>query len=508
MRSPGDGGASATSAPAMVDPPGAFGLWLQVIKTGGISVDYNSFLKRDYKSLVDMPGQRRALHLSRLHVILVAAGALVIGTLLALASDDAAATRGQLTVNGIAPASLPAAVPTDEGRLRLPLALPELPVSAAPPAAAPRAAEPAADWQESRIRRGDTLSSIFKRLGLAQGAIHELVRLGKPARVLRRLQPGQTLRVRHDGERLLELVIRESDLESVRFYQVDGQFHVQRVVRELERRVAFGAGTIESSLFESGIAAGLSNALIMELAGIFGWDIDFVLDIRKGDQFRLLYEEQYLDGRKVADGPILAAEFTNRGKTWRAIRYTYADGRSDYYDPSGLSMRKAFLRTPVDFTRISSRFGKRKHPVLNRMRTHKGVDYAARAGTPIRAAGDGKIVFRGRKGGYGRTIIIQHGARYSTLYAHMSRYHKRARKGRYVKQGQVIGYVGSSGLATGPHLHYEFRVNGVHRNPLTVRLPNARPIARSRKDNFLAHAQRVMAQLDMYTETQLASLRR
>ncbi len=491
------------AAPAtVVDLPGTFGLWLRGIKTNGISVDYNSFLKRDYKSLVDMPGGRRPLAFSRLHVILVAAGALVIGTLLALASDDAAATRGE-------PATLLGAVTprpaTADGRLRLPLAVPPLP--ATPPAADPATDDTAApDWQETRIRRGDTLSAIFKRLGIEQGAIHQLVKLGKPARILKRLQPGQRLRVRQAGGELQELVIRESELAAMRFHRVDGAFRAQRVVRELERRVAYGEATIESSLFEAGTTAGLSNSLIMELAGIFGWDIDFVLDIRRGDHFRLLYEEQFLDGKKVADGPILAAEFTNRGRTLRAIRYTDASGRSDYYDASGLSMRKAFLRTPVDFTRISSRFGRRHHPVLNRMRTHKGVDYAARAGTPIRAAGDGKIVFRGRKGGYGRAIIIQHGTRYSTLYAHMSAFNRKARKGRYVKQGQVIGYVGSSGLATGPHLHYEFRVNGVHRNPLTVRLPNARPIARKQKEAFRAHARRILAQLDMYTETRVATL--
>ena len=214
----------------------------------------------------------------------------------------------------------------------------------------------------------------------------------------------------------------------------------------------------------------------MELANIFGWDIDFALDIRAGDHFTVIYEERFLNGEKIGNGPILAAEFVNQGRSYKAIRYSDAGNRSDYYSPTGLSMRKAFLRTPVDFRRISSRFGKRKHPILNRMRMHTGVDYAASRGTPIRAAGDGKVIHKGRKGGYGRTVIIQHGGRYSTLYAHMNSYRRGVYTGKRVKQGQIIGYVGSSGRATGPHLHYEFRVNGVHRNPLTVKLPSAKPI--------------------------------
>ena len=244
----------------------------------------------------------------------------------------------------------------------------------------------------------------------------------------------------------------------------------------------------------------------MELAGIFGWDIDFVLDIRQGDQFTVLYEELYLDGENIGNGDILAAEFVNQGKKYQAIRYTDKGGKTDYYSLDGKSMRKAFLRSPVEFSRISSGFSLgRKHPILNKIRAHKGVDYAASRGTPIKATSNGKIVHQGNKGGYGKTIIIQHGTKYSTLYAHMSNYRKCLKQGSRVKQGQIIGYIGSSGLATGPHLHYEFRVNGVHRDPLRVKLPGAEPLDKQYIDDFMTKAESLVAQLDLVRGVQVAS---
>jgi murein DD-endopeptidase MepM/ murein hydrolase activator NlpD len=245
----------------------------------------------------------------------------------------------------------------------------------------------------------------------------------------------------------------------------------------------------------------------MELAGIFGWDIDFALDIRKGDSFKVLYEEIYRNGEKIKDGDILAAEFINDGEVYRAVRYTNPKtDRTEYYTPEGKSMRKEFLRTPVNFTRISSRFTTaRYHPVLHKFRSHKGVDYAAKRGTPIRAAGDGKVIFKGTKGGYGRVVILQHGSKYTTLYAHLNSYDKSISVGKKVKQGQTIAYVGSSGLATGPHLHYEFRVDGVHRNPLTVRLPSSEPVPQSHLASFEQTTAPVLAQLDLLSrDTQLA----
>jgi len=242
----------------------------------------------------------------------------------------------------------------------------------------------------------------------------------------------------------------------------------------------------------------------MEMAGIFGWDIDFALDIRQDDKFSILYEEEFIDGKKYQNGNILAAEFTNQGKTFKAIRFTDKSGRTSYYTPEGRSMKKTFLRSPVDFRRISSRFGKRKHPILKKRRLHKGVDYAARRGTPVQSSGDGKVIFKGRKGGYGRVVIVQHGSRYQTLYAHLNGFKRGLRVGKYVKQGQTIGFVGSSGRATGPHLHYEFRVNGTHRNPLTVKLPSSAPIKSAYKNDFMAYADRVLSQLNTHKPTQIA----
>jgi murein DD-endopeptidase MepM/ murein hydrolase activator NlpD len=265
-------------------------------------------------------------------------------------------------------------------------------------------------------------------------------------------------------------------------------------------------GRIESSLFESAATAGLSDKLIMNLAGIFAWDVDFVLDIRRGDDYYILYEEIWQNGKFVSSGDVVAAEFNNNGRTFEAVRFTDGDGRTDYFTPDGHSVRKAFVRAPVDFTRISSSFNpRRKHPVLNTIRAHKGVDYAAPSGTPIKAAGDGKVIFRGRKGGYGNAVILQHGGNITTLYAHMSNFAKNARVGSRVKQGQTIGYVGSTGLATAAHLHYEYRLNGVHRNPRTVALPQADPIRENYRTEFLAAASPILDELQRYKRTQIAS---
>jgi murein DD-endopeptidase MepM/ murein hydrolase activator NlpD len=265
--------------------------------------------------------------------------------------------------------------------------------------------------------------------------------------------------------------------------------------------------TINDSLFLSATKAGLSERFTMELAHLFGWDIDFALDIRKGDSFSVLFNEHFLDGEKIQNGQILAAEFTNQGKLYESIYFTDQSGKGDYYSSDGYSKRKAFLRTPVAFSRISSRFSKsRKHPVLKRTRAHKGVDYAAPRGTPIKSSGDGKVSFIGRKGGYGKVIQIQHGSKYKTVYGHMSSFNKKLKRGSRVKQGQVIGYVGSTGVATGPHLHYEFRVNGVHRNPLTVSLPKANPINKKYRVNFLQYSENILSSLKLKKHEHLALL--
>lgn len=365
------------------------------------------------------------------------------------------------------------------------------------------------NWQEVTVKSGDNLSLIFQSVGLGASDTHNIAQLGKDIKPLLNLRPGQVLRFgfdnTHDPKTLQQLQLQLSAIKSLEIKLTADGYKTNLATREVEKRQTNATGTIESSLFEAGIAANLSDNLVMELAYVFGWDIDFALDLRQGDHFTVVYEEDYLDGNKIGDGDILAAEFTNRGNMYRAVRYTDSDGSSHYYTPKGESMRKTFNRTPVHFSRISSRFNpNRKHPILKTNRPHQGVDYAAAIGTPILATGDGKVDFVGNKGGYGRTVILSHSGKYTTLYAHMSKFKKGINRGTRVKQGDVIGYLGMSGLATGPHLHYEFRVNGVHRNPLTVALPKAEALPKKYKNDFNQKSLPLLAQLNNLSKIRLA----
>ena len=357
------------------------------------------------------------------------------------------------------------------------------------------------------VSSGDSLYLIFKRLGLPQRDLALMTGLKPLKKKLARIAPRQEIEFYVDTEsRLTRLVHRLDRLRSLHVFREGDAFAFEEVVEPPDVAVATAAGVIDSSLFEAGQQAGLSDSLIMQMAEIFGWDVDFALDIRAGDRFALVFEEQFKDGEKIGEGPIVAAEFTNRGRRVRAVRYVDPTGRADYFSPDGRSMRKAFLRTPVDFTRISSRFSfSRRHPILHKMRAHRGVDYAAPRGTAVKASGDGRVVFAGRNGGYGRTIILRHGSVYTTLYAHLSRFSKGIRPGKRVEQGQTIGYVGSTGLATGPHLHYEFRVRGAHRDPLRVELPQAAPLAEGYMDDFRSRAKPLLAKLDLTARTAIAT---
>lgn len=273
-----------------------------------------------------------------------------------------------------------------------------------------------------------------------------------------------------------------------------------------QTRVAHVSASIDRSLFEAGLSVGLSDRLILSLAEIFGWDIDFALDVRAGDSFSVIYEEKYWLGRKIDDGPILAAEFVNKGHVYRAIGMRAPSGQLRYYTPTGRSLRQAFLRTPVKFSRVSSGYSDtRYHPILKLWRAHTGIDYAAPAGTPVRATASGTIMSIGWNGGYGRSIEIDHGNTYSTLYAHLLRYRSDLHTGSHVEQGDVIGYVGSSGLATGSHLHYEFRVNGEHRNPLAYQSPDSELISVSKHTEFLRTSQAWGVELDRMSKRYLAS---
>lgn len=358
------------------------------------------------------------------------------------------------------------------------------------------------------VSSGDTLSVLFAKAGLNNSLLHSILSTNKEAQRFTHLKIGQSISFEFDESQELhavstpisatETIYLEKQLETE-------QFAFRKNVAPTQTIEKYAQGTIEGSLFSATGKAGIPYGLALNMANIFGYDIDFAQDLRVDDKFELIYEEKILDGETIGTGNILAARFINRGKEYTAVRYTDKQGNSSYYAADGSSLRKAFIRTPVDFARISSRFSNgRKHPILNRIRAHKGVDYAAPRGTPIKAAGDGRVTLAGRKGGYGNTVVIKHGQRYQTLYAHMQGFAKGVRAGSNVKQGQVIGYIGTTGLSTGPHLHYEFQVNGVHVDPLSQKLPTADPIHASEKKRFMEFSKPLLAKLDTNKDTQLA----
>ncbi len=367
------------------------------------------------------------------------------------------------------------------------------------PAAQPRPKHPAPPaWDiEITVRDGDTLSSILQRLNIGVSLPALLRHDATPS--LHQLHPKQILRLRQDAQGLSHLAHQTDPVTEIHYRRApDGTYTAERVKLPVELRRRTVQHTIERNLFRAGLAAGLSSAKILELANIFHWDIDFALGIRKGDLFKLVWNERWAHGRHILDGPILVAEFVNRGRTYRALRYVNPDGQARYHAPDGQPMRKLFLRTPTDFTRISSYFNPhRLHPILKVVRPHRGIDYAAPTGTAVYAAGDGTITYRGWLGNYGRVIFIQHGSRYTTVYAHLSKYAPGLRSGSRVTQGQRIGRVGQTGMATGPHLHYEFRVDGVHRNPMTVSLPPSTPLPRAEQAEFRRQARPLLDALSL-----------
>ena len=357
------------------------------------------------------------------------------------------------------------------------------------------------------IRSGDTLDQLFRKHKLDIGHLATIARLDAAGKQFRRIKPGDVFEITHDEGKLVSMYSPLTLTSALKIDRQESGFAAEIIDRPIEVRKKLAYGVIDTSLFESAVGAGLSDKLIMNIAGIFAWDVDFVLDIRTGDNYYVQWEEIWQEGQFVTDGEIIAAEFNNNGRTHRAIRFIDDTGRTDYYTPDGHSVRKAFIRAPVDFTRISSNFNpNRRHPILNRIRAHRGVDYAAPRGTPIKAAGDGKVIFRGVKGGYGNAVILQHGGNITTLYGHMSKFAAKAQVGRRVRQGQTIGYVGATGLATANHLHYEYRLNGVHRNPRTVKLPQADPIADKYREQFFTTSEPILQELERFKSTQLAAV--
>ncbi len=368
-------------------------------------------------------------------------------------------------------------------------------------------AEPEYEKLTLKVGRRDTMEKLFRSNNLDIGHLMAIAQLDVAKREFRRIKPGDVFEVEHDEGQVISLYSKLDLTSALQVSRTDEGFTAEIVERPIETRKRFAYGVIESSLFESAAQAGLSDKTIMNVAGIFAWDVDFILDIREGDNYYVQFEEIWQDGEYVTDGEIIAAEFNNNGRQIQAIRFKDDNDSTDYFTPKGNSVRKAFIRAPVDFTRISSNFNpNRRHPILNTIRAHRGVDYAAPRGTPIKAAGDGKVIFRGNKSGYGKVVILQHGGNITTLYAHMSNFNAKARLGTRVRQGQTIGYVGMTGLATANHLHYEYRLNGVHRNPRTVSLPDAEPIAEKYRERFLTEAAPILEELERFKETQLATI--
>ncbi len=365
------------------------------------------------------------------------------------------------------------------------------------------------DSVEYTVQRNDTLDRIFRSVGIDLTALAELRARPEVRRALDIVRPGDTITFTHVDGALQSLNRQISNTLTLQVARSDDGFAVNYIENPLETEIVGRRATITSSLFAAGQDAGMSPETIMTLANqMFGWDVDFALDIREGDEFSVLYEQKYQDGGYVNDGRVLAAEFVNQGKMHRAVWFHSQDGEVEgYFTPDGRGMRKAFLRAPLDFTRISSVFNpRRKHPVSGVVRAHKGVDYAAPTGTPIWAAGDGRVQFAGRKGGYGNVVMIDHGKGISTVYGHMSRFGKSARGGRRIKQGDIIGYVGMTGTATGPHLHYEYRIKGVHKNPASIPMPRTE-IPQKYLAEFKTQSATMFARLDLTSgkPTQLAS---
>ncbi len=347
------------------------------------------------------------------------------------------------------------------------------------------------------VSRSDTLDRIFRRLKLDLADLATMRSLPHVRELLDRLRPGEALRLVHRGSELFGFERRLSPAQTLRVVRSDSGFRADVLENPLATRTRTVRGVIDSSLFEAVNAAGAHDPTALALAEIFGWDIDFVLDIQPGDSFVVTYQEFLQDGAFLKDGPVLAALFVNKGRAYRAVRYVDPTGSAHYYTPEGRSMYRAFIRAPLEFTRVSSRFNpNRRHPILNTIRAHQGVDYAAPIGTPVKAAGDGRVRFAGLKGGYGNVLEIEHTRGIVTVYGHLSRFAKGTRVGQRVTQGAVVAYVGMTGLATGPHLHYEYRVNGVFKNPQTVQLPDAAPIDPQYRADFVTRATPLLAALE------------
>lgn len=359
------------------------------------------------------------------------------------------------------------------------------------------------NWTKSKIKKGDSLGKIFKRNGLSAKTTHLVSKSkGEFSTLLKKLKVGDVLHIgKNNKGELVQLKYPLSRIETLLVTNEDGKYVSHKETKDVEIREAIAHGVVQGNFWNAGIEAGLTANQIISLANLFGWDIDFALDIRKGDSFHVVYEDKYVDGEFIGTGKILAAEFINQDDPFQAIRFS--DG--DYYSPDGKSMKKAFLRAPVSFKYISSNFKpKRFHPIQKRWKAHNGTDYRAKKGTPVVASGNGKVTHSTYNKYNGNYVFIQHGNGIVTKYLHFSK--RAVKKGQRVKQGQVIGYVGSTGMSQAPHLHYEFLLNGVHRNPRTVKLPDAKPIAKKYKQEFASLAKQRLNELSGSKQALLAKV--
>mgnify|MGYP001261144366 FL=1 len=365
--------------------------------------------------------------------------------------------------------------------------------------------EPIFVAKETTIKRNDSLFNILTKFGIRNENIIELIN-SKNSNLLSSIEVGDKIRVNVDENNEIKDLLYIDDFQSgVKAERFGNTYKINKFKHSLEKVKIFKHVVIEDSMYVSGLKEGIPDSVLMDVVYINGWDIDFTHDIRSGDSFSLIYEEILVDGEKVLNGDVLITEFNNKGKKITSIRYDLTDGKSEYFSNEGINVKKAFLRSPVKLSYISSKYNlRRKHPVLHTIRAHKGVDYAASKGSPVRATGDGTISFAQYNGGCGNEIKIKHSEDYTTRYCHLDKYNSRAKVGRKVKQGQTIGYVGSTGLATGPHLHYEFHVNGKHTDPLRVKFPNATPIRSSEKIKFNQVAFNLTSQLNNYKDISLS----
>ncbi len=362
-------------------------------------------------------------------------------------------------------------------------------------------------WHETRFERGDTFAALLNRLGVDGADTMTLLKAHGGAKPFRSLRPGMTVHARtSDLGQLLELRFVAGEATVLGFARDGERFNVLDEPAELVRRTYLKKGEIRSSLFAAADEVGLPDSVTVQIADVFSGDIDFHRDLRKGDRFTVVYEVVHHQGRPLRSGRVLAAEFVNSKRTLRAVWFDDEDGKSGYYAPDGANLRKAFLRSPLEFSRVTSGFAMRLHPILNEWRAHKGVDYGAPSGTRVRATADGVVESAGRQGGYGNLVVVRHHGGITTAYAHLSGFASGLHKGSRVAQGDVIGYVGATGWATGAHLHYEFRVNNEHRNPLAIAMPAAEPVAPHRLAAFRAAAGPLAAQLELLALTSTAAL--